>query len=378
MKKYFLPLLFIQGVLLCCSGYLIGCKQTVEESPGKTLTAKEELGKLLFFEKRLSDPEGQDCSTCHHPKFAFADPDTGLPVSKGVIAGRYGNRNDMTISYSVYVPPLHKDTIEGVWVGGLFWDGRANDLTEQAMGPPLNPLEMANHDTIKMAEKIRSLEYADRFHDVYGADALSTPSLAFRHMADAMAAFEMTEEFHPFNSKYDYFLRGEVQLTEQEITGMGLFVSELKGNCAACHPSTVLENGTPPLFTDFTYDNLGVPKNPENPFYTLPIDLNPDGMNFVDLGLGITVNDPAENGKFRVPTLRNVAITPPYLHNGVFKTLFQVVSFYNSRDVAPWPDPEVSENVNIEEMGDLGLTNQEIEDIVAFLGTLTDGWDIDN
>lgn len=180
-----------------------------------------------------------------------------------------------------------------------------------------------------------------------------------------------------FDSKYDYFLKGKAQLSEQEIRGMGLFVSERKGNCAACHPSAPAPDGTPPLFTDFTYDNLGVPGNPENPYYTLSRDLNPDGFDYVDLGLALTVNDPAENGKFRVPTLRNVALTPPYMHNGVFKTLYQVVAFYNTRDVGPWPPPEVAENVNDEELGDLGLTNQEIEDIVAFLNTLTDGWEPD-
>jgi cytochrome c peroxidase len=131
------------------------------------------------------------------------------------------------------------------------------------------------------------------------------------------------------------------------------------------------------LFTDFTYDNLGAPRNPENPFYTLSPDLNPYGFDYIDLGLALTVNDPDENGKFRVPTLRNSALTPPYLHNGVFKTLYQVVAFYNTRDVAPWPSPEVAENVNYEELGDLGLTNQEIEDIVAFLLTLNDGWKAD-
>ena len=155
---------------------------------------------------------------------------------------------------------------------------------------------------------------------------------------------------------------------------MALSISELKGNCEACHPNTVLPDGSPPLFTDFSYDNLGAPKNPENPYYTLPTDLNPEGYDYVDLGVGVTVSDPGENGKFRVPTLRNVTITQPYLHNGVFKTLFQVISFYNSRDVAPWPEPEVAENVNSDELGDLGLTNQEMEDIVAFLTTLTDGW----
>jgi cytochrome c peroxidase len=280
----------------------------------------------------------------------------------------------MPVAYASFVPPLHKDSVEDIWIGGLFWDGRANDLVEQAMGPPLNPLEMANKDTVMIFEKLMNLEYSGMFTQVYGPDALSDPSLAYLNMADAIAAYEMSEEFRPFNSKFDYFLKGEAEFTAQEMRGMALFVSELKGNCAACHPHTALPDGTPPLFTDFSYDNLGAPKNPENPFYLLKDDLNPEGKDFVDLGLGVTVQDDAENGKFRVPTLRNVAISSPYLHNGVFKTLFQVVSFYNSRDVLSWPEPEVKDNVNFDEMGDLGLTIQEMEDIVAFLHTLTDGW----
>jgi cytochrome c peroxidase len=281
----------------------------------------------------------------------------------------------MPVAYSAFVPPLHKDSLEDIWVGGLFWDGRVNTLEEQAMGPPLNPLEMANTDTAAVAETLKSLEYSNMFIEIYGEDALEDPSNAFHHMADAIAAYERSSEVNKFNSKYDYFLAGKANLTEQESRGMMLFVLESKGNCLACHPSTVAEDGSPPLFTDFTYDNLGVPKNPENPFYLVAPEHNPDGMDFVDLGLGVTVNDPLENGKFRVPTLRNVAITGPYMHSGVFKTLFQVIAFYNTRDVAPWPAPEVLENINTDEMGDLGLTNQEMEDLVAFLETLTDGWD---
>lgn len=362
-------LLFISGLL-----FLSACSQT-EPAGTQNLSEKEQLGKLLFFEKSLSTPEGQDCSDCHKPERAFADPETGIPVSRGIVEGRYGNRNDMPVAYAAFVPPLHKDTVEGIWVGGLFWDGRASSLEEQAMGPPLNPLEMATRDTVSILEKLKKLDYSGMFTDVYGPEALDDPGDAFRNMADAIAAFERTPEFSPFNSKYDYFLRGEAQLNEQEFRGFGLFVAEQKGNCSACHLHMPAEDGTPPLFTDFTYDNLGVPKNPENPFYTLPPDLNPDGYGFVDLGLGVTVHDPAENGKFRVPTLRNIELTTPYMHNGVFKTLFEVMAFYNSRDSGPWPPPEVAENVNTEELGDLGLSNQEMEDIVAFLLTLTDGWD---
>lgn len=365
---------FLPGLTLCLICITFGCNQPDVNHAEISLTPKEELGKLLFFEKQLSDPAGQDCSDCHDPNLAFADRNTGLPVSKGAIPGRYGNRNDMPVAYASFVPPLHKDSVENIWIGGLFWDGRANDLAEQAMGPPLNPLEMANADTAAIFEKIINLEYSPMFLEVYGQDALLNPAIAYKNMADAIAAYERTEEFRPFSSKFDLFMKGDAELSEQEMRGMGLFVSELKGNCAACHPHTALPDGTPPLFTDFSYDNLGTPKNPENPFYLLAKDLNPEGKEFVDLGLGLTVNDAAENGKFRVPTLRNVAITAPYFHNGVFKTLFQVVSFYNSRDIQPWPQPEVLDNINYDEMGDLGLTTQEMEDIVAFLHTLTDGW----
>lgn len=343
-----------------------------------TFSAKERLGKLLFFEKSLSTPPGQACSGCHAPEVAFADPETELPVSRGAHFDRYGNRNDMTVSYSAFVPPLQFNEEDSVWLGGLFWDGRANSLAEQSKGPPLNPLEMANPDTLTIFKKLQSLSYVSLFTEVYGTDALTNPTTAFNNMADAIEAYEKTAEVSPFSSKYDYWLQGEAELSEQELNGLKLFEAEDKGNCAACHPNTIFEDGSPPIFTDFTYDNLGVPRNPENPFYTLPPDLNPDGFVFVDLGLGKTLNDPEQNGKFRVPTLRNVAVTFPYMHNGVFKTLFNVLAFYNTRDVSDWPDPEVSQNVNMDELGDLKLTNTELEDLVAFLRTLTDGWEEPN
>ena len=384
-KRFNLPLLFITSFLAVllvtgCNGAQkdhpdVMAKNASADSAGAVFSTKERLGKLLFFEKNLSTPPGQACATCHAPEVAFADPETDLPVSRGVIPGRYGNRNDMTLTYAAFIPPLHFDQEEDLWVGGLFWDGRVNSLAQQAMQPPLNPLEMANPDTVTIAEKLRALSYASLFTEVYGADALSNPGIAYNNMADAIEAYEKTSELSPFSSKYDHWLRGEAELTKQELRGLKLFEAEDKGNCAACHPSRPNEDGTPPLFTDFTYDNLGTPPNPENPFYSLPVELNPDGFAFIDLGLGKTVNDSAQNGKFRVPTLRNVAVTPPYMHNGVFKNLFTVMAFYNSRDVVAWPAPEISVNVNKDELGNLGLSNQQLEDIVAFLKTLTDGWD---
>ncbi len=168
-----------------------------------------------------------------------------------------------------------------------------------------------------------------------------------------------------FSSKYDYYLKGKASLTAREKSGLALFNG--KGNCSACHPSVSADGKTPPLFTDFTYDNLGVPRNMEYPFYLM----NPSP--YPDKGLGAIVNDPAQNGKFKVMTLRNIALTAPYSHNGYFKTLKEIVHFYNTRDIpGMWPPPDVSENVNMTELGNLGLTAQEEDDIVAFLQTLTD------
>ena len=242
-----------------------------ESSPADSaLSLKEYLGKLLFFEKNLSTPSGQACSDCHAPEVAFSNPEQGLPVSKGVRLGLYGSRNDMTVAYSAFIPPLHFDEEEGIWIGGLFWDGRTNTLIEQAMGPPLNPVEMANPDTSAIAAKLKELSYSSLFLEVYGRDALDIPQKAFMNMSDAIAAYEMTSEVSPFSSKYDKWLRGEAELSKQELHGLQIFEAPDKGNCAACHPGRPAEDGSPPLFTDFTYDNLGVPRNPENPFYSLP------------------------------------------------------------------------------------------------------------
>ena len=367
-------ILFAVFVIISCESPEPAGDFTPSAAQQAALTPKEGLGKLLFFDPMLSTPPGQACSHCHSPGAGFGNPNQQLPVSRGVYPDRYGNRNDLTASYAAYIPPRTFDEAEGVWVGGLFWDGRAASLAEQAKGPPLNPLEMANPDAEAVVAAIREAPYRDQFLDVYGEGALDDSEEAYDFMADAIAAYEMSRELNPFDSKYDLYLAGEVRLTEGELHGLALFEDEEKGNCAACHPSRPGPDGSPPLFTDYTYDNLGTPKNPENPYYFLPSEFNPDGVEYVDLGLGPVVGDPDLNGFFRVPTLRNVATTPPYMHNGVFHTLYQVVSFYNSRDVAPWPGPELAAAVNRDELGDLGLTPQEMEEIVAFLKTLTDSY----
>jgi len=341
----------------------------------KALTPKQELGKKLFFDRNLSTPPGQACSDCHSPESGFANPNANLPVSQGVHKDRFGSRNDLPAAYASYSPKFHYDKTEKMYVGGQFWDGRSADLIDQAKLPFLNHLEMANPDKKTVVEKVSSSGYADLFQEVFGKAAFKATSKAYNKVAKAIAAYERSHELNQFSSKYDLYLAGKVKLTKQERRGLRLFEDENKGNCAACHPSKPNTDNTPPLFTDFTYDNLGVPRNPENPFYYLPPEFNPDGVGFVDLGLGGVLNKNSENGKFKVPSLRNIAKTSPYLHNGIYKTLRQVVVFYNTRDVGPWPPPEYPVNVNLDELGNLGLTEQEIDDIVVFLHTLTDGYE---
>ena len=348
-------------------------------APGNNMQAlKEELGGLIFADTSLSQPPGQSCASCHLAQAGFADPDSDStrPVSEGAISGRFGNRNAPTAAYTSLIPVFSGNNTVG-FIGGQFVDGRAATLVEQAKAPFLNPLEMANPDKQTVIDAVRNSNYVDLFEQVYGTGSLDDTEAAYDQIADAIAAFEKSDTLNPFTSKFDLFLSGRVTLTAQEQRGLDWFNSI--GQCADCHFD--------PLFTDHTYHNLGVPKNPDNPFYNMPPEFNPDGAAFVDLGLGLnpTVMSSSQNGKFRVPTLRNVALTAPYMHNGVFQTLEQVVDFYNTRDVLPvcptdviepgcWPLPEVPENVDTLRMGNLGLTPEQVDDIVAFLQTLTDGF----
>lgn len=369
---------------------LINPKQE-EEALARFLTPKERLGRLLFNDTNLSEPAGQACATCHDVKVAFTDPDKQTPTSQGVHRDLFGNRNSPTAMYAAYSPAFHFDEDEGLYVGGQFLDGRAATLEEQAKGPFLNPLEMANDSKYQVVEKVRSADYTRLFKQVYGRDVFGNAEDAYDKIADAIAAFERTRAFNKFTSKYDAFLAGKAKLNPQEALGLKLFEDEKKGNCAACHLSRPDEDGRPPLFTDFTYDNLGVPKNPNNKFYGMARKFNPEGKNFVDKGLGNFVGLASEDGKFKVPTLRNIAVTGPYMHNGYFTTLRGAVDFYNTRDVkrlcaqelvseeqaarrACWPKPEVETNVNRDELGNLKLTDKEVDAIVAFMHTLTDGW----
>lgn len=384
------------------------------------LTPIEQLGKFLYFDENLSEPSGQSCASCHHPFFGFADPDKGIPVSEGVIPGLFGGRNSPSSAYAMYAPIRHYDAVEGLWIGGQFWDSRAtgdelgDPLADQALGPFLNPVEMANPDKARVIEDVAASSYADLFEQVWGVGSLDDVEAAYDQVALSIAAFERTWEFGQFSSKYDFYLKtcldaggfpddcakgigedaesvGKMIFSKKEWAGLQLFMGENDNNgvlepgegamCSACHvanwtlvtdyPLNVQAPGwadgmVPPLFTDFTYDNLGVPKSE----HKLLIE------NPVDLGLGDIVGDPDENGKFKVMTLRNINQTAPYAHNGFFKKVEDITHFYNTRDVTAegWPGPEYPDTVNSDELGNLGLSAEDEDALVKFMKTLTDGW----
>lgn len=352
------------------------------------LSPLEELGKKIFFDTNLSSPAGQSCASCHSPETGFTGPESDVnrrtAVYEGAAKGKFGNRKPPSAAYASFSPKPSYNKEDKTYVGGLFWDGRAADLIEQAQGPFLNPLEMNNKDAWEVVQKLQDADYRELFEEVYGDSALNvgpkTAEIAFHRMARAIAAYEASSEVNAFSSKYDLFLAGKARLSPAEKRGLELF--EGKAGCNACHPNQPGDDGSPPLFTDFTYDNVGVPRNTHNPFYKASVAVNADGKNYKDLGIGGLLKRTAHDGKFKVPTLRNVAKKPDerfvkaYLHNGAFKSLEDVVHFYNVRDTKPdeFDPPDVKDNVNEEELGNLGLTDEEEADLVSFLKTLSDGY----
>ena len=378
----------------------------------------QDVGEKIFFDENLSTPVGQACAACHHPAVGWTGPDEELnkmgSVYRGAIHSRFGNRKPNASAYATLTPTFHAEQAGNTlrFVGGDFWDGRAtgwklgNPAADQAEGPFLNPVEQNNPDPKSVVQKISASAYATEFKEVvrkiWGIDDvfLARTDLAYGIVAIAIAAYEHSPEVNQYSSKYDLFLQNKVQLSAEETQGLALF--EGKARCAGCHPNKPGPNGEPPLFTDFAYDNIGVPKNPDNPWYAMPKEFNPDGASWVDPGLAEFLGTlpqyamyAKENfGKHRAPTLRNVDLRPTpgfvkaYGHNGYFKSLEAVVHFYNTRDVLPeagkvtdpkpgincWPAPEVSANLNKEEMGDLKLTPAEEAAVVAFMKTLSDGY----
>lgn len=344
----------------------------------------EAWGEALFFDTNLSANRTQSCATCHDPARAFTDPretEAGLAVSLGDDGHSLGDRNAPTAAYAKFSPAFTR-TPEGKWKGGQFHDGRAATLADQAAGPPLNPIEMGMPDAAAVAARLaEDPRHAATLRALGGAGAASDPDLAFAAVARAIAAFEQTETFAPFDSKYDRYLRGEARLSDEEELGRLLFFSQQFTNCHLCHqlnPGPLTEKET---FSNYEYHNIGVPPNPA------ARALNGLGAGHVDHGLleNPAIDDPAQDGRFKVPTLRNVAVTGPYMHNGVFADLRTVILFYNkynSRKASaginpetgqPYDAPEVPGTLSLEELEHgPALDDARIDAIVAFLNTLTD------
>jgi cytochrome c peroxidase len=446
-----------------CGGGGSGSGEGAGSVPGvKPLSAAAIAGDALFHDQRLSASGRQSCATCHVQSRAFtADPatDHGLPVPLG---GRNmdqaGFRNTPSLKYAIFTPAF--SIKDGTASGGYFRDGRASSLQAQAVQPFMSEFEMANRDAAELLRRLQgSQDTLQKFIAAFGSEVLGDAEATLQAIGKAIAAYETEDldEFAPFTSKFDYYVAGKVQLTARELNGLALFNNPGKGNCTSCHPSVHQEFSSHALFTDFSYDNIGIPRNwnipanapdPVSPITGQPPAFVPSPVNvpndaeyrYYDLGLcGPFTPDPKDGGArqdltrmiptcgaFKVPTLRNIALTAPYFHNGVFDNLHRVVQWYVTRDInnntlnnptpvsagpggSPYqtvgtfytkadgtPDlyqyndlpAAYDSNVNAGEVpytapavagGNAPTLNaQEIDDVVLFLCTLTDGYDPNN
>jgi cytochrome c peroxidase len=389
-----------------------------------TLSPGEELGKAIFFDTNLSLHRNQSCASCHDPAVGFTGPHSAInahgAVYEGSIPGAFGDRKPPSSAYATVSPILHVDRT-GTWIGGNFWDGRAtgnrlgNPAADQAQGPFLNPAEQALADSACIVHRVCTASYPVSFESVWGAGscAISWPtdvdavcsaggsaslSDADRNLSDmnydrialSIAEYEASAESNAYTSLFDATYTGKAKLSKLEQRGLALFKG--KGGCSACHPV-----GKGAVLTDFTFDNLGIPVNPENPAAIKDPAFRDPGLGGFLQAAGYDEDTwSAELGKHKVPTLRNVDLRPDatfvkaFGHNGYFKSLEGIVHFYNTRDVLPecpgayteaqamaagcWPVPEIADNVNDDELGDLGLSASDEAAIVAFLRTLSDGY----
>jgi len=421
-----------------------------------------DLGKKMFFDQNLSVNKSQSCASCHAQETGFTGPDSAInaagAVEPGAVPERFGNRKPPSSAYAGESPLLGYDEAKKTWFGGMFWDGRAtgwtlgDPLAEQAMGPFLNPLEMNMPDAKLVVVRVAHSEYAAEFESLWGPGSLDFTNgeqvqAAYVRIAQSIAAYERSEEVNPYTSKFDLFYQnaklagkniklittmglegmgGQQQrpdrwgyyrnlgLSDDELKGLAVFNDSMRmgGNCASCHRLDEGPDGYP-LFTDFGYYNLGIPKNPENPFYTMPKKWNPDGMKWIDYGLGgflkkagyeTTVYQP-EMGKFKTPSLRNIDLRPSpdfvkaFGHNGFFKSMDGmkgIVHFYAWRammdtggmggggmgnggmggggmtpDPSLFPSPEYDENRIVMKPFNFMMHG---EYLIAFLKTLSDGY----
>jgi cytochrome c peroxidase len=350
------------------------------------------LGKKIFFDQRLSEPPGTGCASCHDPAAAFSGAHgsaTGVPL--GSRPAHFARRSTPSVLYLRYVPPFHYFEDDEAPApeprGGFFWDGRSDSLADLVRQPLFNPNEMNAGTPRRVAAKIERGPYAKEFRAAFGPS--SDPKAVLRGIGVALEAFLKSDEMTPQSSKYDAYVRGQATLTEQERRGLEIFKDRRRGACSGCH--RLAETSTNPaesMFTDYGYDAVALPRN-----RGLPGNRSSGAF---DLGLcerqstRTPSNDEKWCSSFRTPSLRNVAVRDSFGHNGVYKTLRDVVVFYALRAVAPGriypPGPKFDDvppryrgNVNVyapiynrREGTPPPLTDADINAIVAFLGTLTD------
>ena len=391
-----------------CSLFWIACAAAAETpfyagsfAKPPPVAAMTALGRALFFDASLSASGRMACATCHDPNSAFGPPN-GVPVQRGGRDGRrFGVRAVPSLMYLQNTPPFTEhyfdddgdDSVDQGPAGGRTWDGRSQSVHDQARLPLLSPFEMANASADAVVAKAERAGYAQQVRDAFGERIFEDRTLALKALLMALEAFQQSAaEFYPYSSKYDAWLRHETALSAPELRGLAAFNDPQRGNCARCHPSTA-RGGASPQFTDFGYAGIGAPRNKGIP-------ANSD-REYYDLGLcGPLRSDLKDKeqycGLFRTPTLRNVAARRVFFHNGVFHRLEDVIRFYAERDTQPqkWYPPganaaaskfddlPVRYRRNVDMQPPFGrhpgeppaLNDADIEDIAAFLNTLTDGF----
>lgn len=392
------------------------------------LSAMAELGKQVFFDKTLSGSERLSCASCHSPQHAYGPPNSDSVMLGGPALHRQGARAVPSLMYLERQPNFsigpenatqeninlnqqaaqaqttalaQKDagiatsTNNLVPQGGLFWDGRVNTLQAQADGPLFNPVEMDGGTPGIVAAKLAKSAYANAFKQLFGPSIFGDPRQAVAEALFSVARYQIEDpSFHPYSSKYDAWLEGKARLSPAEMNGYRLFNDPEKGNCAACHLDQPTRDHRPPLFTDHQFEALGLPRNPA-------IKANRD-PSYVDLGLCGPFRQDLKNqtrycGMFLTPTLRNVATRQAFFHNGIYHTLKDVLNFYDFRDTEPaklyprdaqgkiekFNDLPAADRLNVDTVDPpfnrhLGekpvLTTEDKTDLIAFLKTLTDGY----
>lgn len=381
---------YLLFILLC------GCGSDSSTDQTRLFSTQTALGEALYFDNTLSANRTQSCATCHSPEHAFIDPRLDASgkvsaVSRGDDGFSFGDRNSPTAAYARFNPEFELSEHARInsqqpdykgFIGGQFFDGRASNLKTQAAGPPLNPVEMGMPDKFSVVQRIMDNEdYLLAFKSLFGDSIFDNTEAAYDAMAESIASFEKTDVFSPFDSKYDRSLRGEYQYDplSKASRGKALFFSQQFTNCATCHQ--LHSNGhKQETFTSYEYHNIGIPKN------LMARALNGKAEDFTDEGLleNEEVAQLTERGKFKVPTLRNIAVTGPYMHNGVFNELKTVIHFYdhflsgsihnlNPETGTAWREAEIKDTVNFTELEDGNhLDEADVEAMVCFLRTLTD------